>query len=655
MKQLFRNLIIILFFFSVVTISFASNDSLLTLEKLFPDVTVLEGGELKWLTTAFYAEKTEDYISLRRHYTYFGDKETKILDIKRKKTFKVVAILYFTKNALKANELFDVLKQIRADFSKKILVGDRGIIFAKRRNNGFNADYTLIFLMNNFVVKLQGDDGFAVVDFADYFVKSISNFIADNLQYYLLSDIVLRVEKDGFFVKEKEINISEGMDSNIVIEGHIEDFYGNPINDAKVYVKGISMETRSNQNGDFRIFLNLNKNKKKIITTKLYLEKKKNINKKMLPVYLLVLEGNKIYNNIYIKPHIKKVFKVQKNKVLDLSIENFSAEEDKFNFTINCSKGAFFKCQQKVSGEIDKDGNIKGSWLGTGGRGEVKGFVLKKTNIVKYPINKYCKIMSFAGDPEGNVIKKNLNLILSSLDDNLNMLYIDCGELLNSYFLKNAKLSLFLLNENVQDKKLDLFTGSISNKFYQIYDRISEGIIKDGFAEFRVFENDVVEGKFIVVYNGLELLNINADKSFIEVEKYNLNINVQKGKISANFIPNNKDFVSFKNRIVKDGKPDVAISLTVSQLRGVLKQIEVVSNGKVKLLWNTNPMDIYPAIAIFEKNRYLNDEKGRINIKLNGDRKDFILYIADSELMDKRNTELIMTINNKKYKLKVED
>ncbi|KAA0258953.1 hypothetical protein FHQ18_03115 [Deferribacter autotrophicus] len=655
MKLLLRSLTLIFLLFTVISTGFAQDSPLLSLKKLFPDVNVLEGGELKWLTTAFDVEKSGDYITLRRHYTYFGDKETTILDIKRKKTFKIVAMLFFAKNALKANELFSDLKQMKADFSKKISVGDKGIIFAKRRNNGFNADYTLIFLMNNFVVKLEGDDGFAVVDFADYFVKSIRNFIAENLEYYLLNSIVLKVEKEGFLTKEKEINISEGMDSDIVIEGHIEDFDGNYVSDARIYVKGISVETKSNQNGDFRIFLKLNKNKKKVIKTKLYLEKKKNENKSLLPVYLLMLEGNKIYNNIYIKPDIQKVFKAEKNKIFDLNIENFSIEENRFNFTINCSKGSFFKCQQMVSGEIDNDGSIKGSWFGTGGKGEVKGFILKKTNSVKYPVKKFCKIMSFAGNVEGNILKTNQHLLLGSLDDYLNLLFLDCSKLLSNYFVKEVTLNMFFPNENINRKELVLFTGNISDNLYQIYDEILKGAINNGVVKFQLSGNNVYEEKFLIVYNGMELLNMDDEKSFVEVEKYDFNINAQQGKMFAKFIPNNKDYVSFRNRIAKDGKPDIAIKLTISQVKGNLKQIDVVSKGSIKLLWNTNPLDIYPAIAVFERNRYLNDEKGRINLKLDGNKKDFVLYIAGSELMDKRNTELILRIDNEKYKVRVED
>ncbi|BAI79539.1 hypothetical protein DEFDS_0027 [Deferribacter desulfuricans SSM1] len=622
----------------------AFGDNSQPIKRLFPDISKLEGGENRWLTTAFIEEKSNQCYRLNKKYTYFGDNETVILDIKRKKVFKVDVDLYFCKNGLIANEIYEnLLKSINSLYKQDIAVGDKGVIFADKIGQGFNANYTLLFVMNNFLVKIKSDDGFALVDFADYLEKSINSFIYNNLTHYLSDTVTLTFIKDGYISKKKEINIGNSLKNNIEIDGYVFDYKEKPIDNVNIKVENLGLVAKTDQNGFFRLKLDLGKKQYKLIKTKTFLEKIDLKDKNVNPLVYIKLINNNLYQNFLIDAKNKSVFIKVDNSYKLINTYNFSKHENRISFLLKCGEGVFNDCMLGIDFEIKGSGDVEGSWNLKGKKGVVSGVVLTKTEKTASKLSEYCDILKFKGDLEGQIVESTNEL---QEEKTLNMLYLDCSKIKKDYFLKSLTIR-FPFNE--KGAKIPLYSGSVESLNYILYDLIDYFKIIDNFATLSISKDNVGDGKYIVVIPE-ELRDLNVENSEIVLVKYDDNINLQAGKINSYFSHTNKDIVSFKNQITKDGKKDELIIVSFENVVGLLTDIEIVSEGLITLKWNLDPYDVYPAIAVFEKGKFLGN---KINIQLDGFSKQLDLYFAGSNLMDKDKTFVILTINGEKYKVKV--
>ncbi|MGA1862501.1 hypothetical protein OWM07_06420 [Deferribacter thermophilus] len=610
------------------------------IKALFPDVSELEGGDKKWITTAFVKDYQSGCFNFNKKYTYFGDKEDIILDIKRKKMFEADVNLYFCKNAIVASKIFDSLKSVTSDFKQKVGVGDKGVIFANKGGNGYNAKYTLLFQRSNFVVKIYSDDGFALVDFTEYFEKSINEFIIKNLEYYLSESINLKFIKSGYITKSKAVFLKDMLSNNVIIKGQVLDYHDNPIKDVEVKVESVANTVKTDENGDFIINLNQGKKESKILKLKVYLEKEK-IEDKKEKFFYISLKNNKLVENVFVDFDRKLVFTKKNEKVETIFADDFIFNDENIGFSLNCGEGLFGDCRITVSGSVNKDGEVAGLWKMNTKKGEIEGVALKKFKNKSYNLKEICEVNNI-NDPS------NIPIEFELLDNSdLNSVFINCSQI-NNYFLHELKISFLYSNQN----SVSVYTINRDEKVFKLGDFIGKFKPSDGKIEIKISKSNFSNGNFLLVFSKNER-EVDLDNAKIEVVNYNDDVNTQIADIYAKFAKTDRDIVSFKNQPIKDGKKDLLIKLKIKNVRGELSDIKVVSEGVLNIIWNLNPSDIYPVVAIFRNGKYINSE--RININLDEKGESFELYIADSNLMDKNKTYVILNINNSEFKVKVDN
>jgi len=610
------------------------------IKALFPDVSELEGGDKKWITTAFVKDYQSGCFNFNKKYTYFGDKEDIILDIKRKKVFEADVNLYFCKNAIVASKIFDSLKSVTSDFKQKVGVGDKGVIFASKGGNGYNAKYTLLFQRSNFVVKIYSDDGFALVDFTEYFEKSINDFIIKNLEYYLSESINLKFIKSGYITKSKAVSLKDMLSNNVIIKGQVLDYHDNPIKDVEVKVESVANTVKTDENGEFIINLNQGKKESKILKLKVYLEKEK-IEDKKEKFFYISLKNNKLVENLFVDFDKKLVFTKKNEKVKTIFADDFIFNDESIGFSLNCGEGLFGDCRITVSGSVNNNGEVAGLWKMNTKKGEIEGVALKKFKNKSYNLKEICEVNNI-NDPS------NIPIEFELLDNSdLNSVFINCSQI-NNYFLHELKISFLYSNQN----SVSVYTINRDEKVFKLGDFIGKFKPSDGKIEIKISKSNFSNGNFLLVFSKNER-EVDLDNAKIEVVNYNDDVNTQIADIYAKFAKTDRDIVSFKNQPIKDGKKDLLIKLKIKNVRGELSDIKVVSEGVLNIIWNLNPSDIYPVVAIFRNGKYINSE--RININLDEKGESFELYIADSNLMDKNKTYVILNINNSEFKVKVDN
>jgi hypothetical protein len=88
---------------------------------IFPGLHNFAEEKSNWLDSSIVEESHDQYIILKKTYTYYSKKSQVIFDIKRDPTFSVEVTLYITKDYKTVNDILNELqKQIKYKFKKEI-------------------------------------------------------------------------------------------------------------------------------------------------------------------------------------------------------------------------------------------------------------------------------------------------------------------------------------------------------------------------------------------------------------------------------------------------------------------------------------------------------------------------------------------------------
>jgi len=658
---------ILLIISSFLTAGYTEENPLDSLYEIFPKMADLKGGDSRWIATGIVDKLHDDYASLSSTYNYFSEKSEKIWDIQRDKNYSVDIELHFAKNVQRAKKLYNNLLQgKKGKYQRDVKFGDEGRIFVKPISiKKLESEYNLYFRIQNFVVHLHTFDGFALMDFADFFQRKINNFVLKNIDMYLFKNFSFRVFKPGYIEFSDELTVETDNISSIKISGTVSDENGNVVKNATVDILGHDAYAKTDSNGHYSITFKIGKGEK-------LAEFKKNFTltdrsgedaTEDVRIYKITAKYSNREENFYLRLNVDKktgrIFLPEKeifNQLKDITFDGNYTE-----FTRNCApENSFFKCSQKFKG-IFKNEEITGNWMGTGGKGSFKGELL----------NTVTKEYSLAGSDRCKMqtveISEN-NTVTNSYPENF---FIDNNHSLivrcifqDNFFTKSAVIHLIKkpsdvsvklykrtaeLNENQLHYKSKTYLGlqEISDEPAHINipvsaEEIKHYIIISGKKE--KWHNRSLGFTGGPLYEGKQpVITIN---SFENGKNANQNITAKLISLSGD-----KDIAGPGEQLGGDGKRDIHIKLSISGIKGILKNIEIKNTGENSYSWNTKPFDVYPLIALLYNNTPLNEKNGKINFNIDKDMK-IDIFIYKPEYLNQNNINLIyrLQIDDKWYK-----
>lgn len=649
---------IILLLLISVSFSMAKESPLDPLYNMFPKMTELKGGSARWIATGVVNELYDDYVRLESTYNYFSEETEKIWDIKRDKNYSVDVELYFAKDNTAAAKLYDNMTINRKSrFERNVKFGDEGRIFVRPVSVvNLVSEYNLFFREENFIIHLHTFDGFALMDFADFFQIKINAFILDNIDMYVFKNFRLKASKAGYISEEDDLTVEADNISSIEISGRVTDEEGAPLSEAEVSVMGHEKTVSTDMDGKYSFGFSLNETgKKKEFKTNFTLinrkgEENKSKNIKMFKfnvkypereeIFYLKMDFGKNFGEIYIPG--KKIF----NKVEGILFRGNYVE-----FTRNCTpEGSVFQCRQTFTGVMKKAG-FEGNWKGTGGKGTFVGKPLEvSSNVYNIAETEFCSV-------------KTIQLYSDNLSDNRGYdskkLFIDkhhgialeCDRQKEDFFTKEAVLKI---TKQPSDEKFLLYKykGDKRKNGMKLTDKTYLGVAgpNDDLLDIEVYLTpDALQRLTVLAGEKSKLGNKSisfasgilypTEQPKLSVEKFNTGKAKQyTGRVSMKLkeLASDKDVVGDSGSLRRDGHKDMNLELKITGIKGKLKAVELSHKGENSYIWNTDPLDIYPAVAIFKNGNLVNNRSGKVNFPV--DNNTIIdIFIHKPEYLNKSN------------------
>jgi len=664
MKQFVFILLILL---SLLTTAFAEENPLDSLYKIFPKMTDLKGGDSRWIATGIVDKLYDDYVKLSSIYNHFSEKSEKIWSIERNRNYSVDVNLYFAKHVQRAEVLYkELLQQGKGTYERDVDFGNEGRIFVRPISvKKLESEYNLYFRIQNFIVHLHTFDGFALMDFADFFQRKINNFVMENIDMYLFKNFSFKVSKPGYIESMDDLIVGTDNVSMIKISGTVSDENGNVIPNATVDILGHNAFIKTDSNGHYSITFKTGKGARTsefIKNFTLTARSGEVVQSEDVRIYKIAMEYSDKKEHLFLKINMDKKtgeIYVPEKKIFN-QINDIEIDGNYVKFLRNCSpESGFFKCLQKFQG-IARDGEIKGNWIGTGGKGSFGGEILKSV----------AKEYSLAGGEDCSMqtieISEN-NTITNSYSekffiDNDHSMIIKC-RLKDDFFTQAAAIHLTMKPSDV-NVKLYKKTAIMDNNSLKFKSKTYLGLY--GMIDEPVDVNIPVsaeETKHFIVLSGGKIQGEEKALEFtggplyegrqpvITVYSFDNGKNVEKPLIGKLISLSGKDVTGPTEQLRGDGKKDIHIKLSISGIKGILKNIEIRNVGKHSYIWNTKPFDVYPAIALFYNDSLINKKNGNINFNIDKDMK-IDIFMHKPEYLNNNNINLTfrLQIDNNWYK-----
>ncbi len=678
MKFKYMSIWIIIFFLLSLTNGFGEvKDYLDELYCFFPSAEEMEGGANRWLITDINKQIFNDYVLLERNYNSFNKNPEKIWDIQREKSFKVNVKLYFCRNFSVSENLFKKLSARRVPFKRKVNFGDKGIMLIEPIKSKFmKADYELIFINKTFILSLKSKDGFALMDFADYFESKIASFILKNFDKFFIKKLNLEVSADGYRSVKKPLTFVTNDIKNIIISGKIVDSLSNPISNVKVILKDFKQETTTDETGKYKLSVKLNGQNELVFEKNFILEPVSTSSQKESDVsiysvkmkYKMNLDKRDDFYLKMIKTDNGYIGRSFKNKKQD-GLKIIKMNNNSIKFIKDCSNSfSAFRCRQIFTGSYDEN-KMVGTWKGTGGGGSWNASILKPS-YDKISLNKAgCSLKTVILDLNGKLKSVSDGVFIFKNDEEQGYIKLECNNNNNNFFLNRVYLNLTNIESN--KRKIPLMVYNV-RKISDIYEFINgkkavdivyseepypiKIDVTELFKEnidyvligYPVDLNITTLNKFGNMYDFNEIQPYLLFEKFVESENKNT-------KNLFEFIKNNKyDLASNSSKPKPDGKKDLHLRLRNLGFSGDLTYVEVSFSGNGSYIWNTNIFDIYPGIIISLKNKYYKNETGSLRLSLkNGDTLDFFMYKPDKLSIKGGNFFIKLIVNNRQYNFKL--
>ncbi|MBC7197288.1 MAG: carboxypeptidase regulatory-like domain-containing protein, partial [Deferribacterales bacterium] len=256
------------------------------LYNFFPKSSQLQGGNKKWLYTSIMEKRYDDYVVLSNTYTYYNEQNEKILGINRNTNFAVDISIYFAKNPTVAKSLYNKkIQESKLPVRREVDFGEESTVLINPISlKALKAEYNIFILNKNFLISIKTDDGFALMEFADYFDKIVKNYMLANIDRFFLDRFKIKLSYNDYKLSEEIVSTNTDV-GTIIIKGKVIDSKGNPVFNAKLSLLGYGYETVTDEKGEYRFEIKTAaKNKKYTEFTKNFILPSQKVKQEKLPL-----------------------------------------------------------------------------------------------------------------------------------------------------------------------------------------------------------------------------------------------------------------------------------------------------------------------------------------------------------------------------------
>jgi len=621
------------------------------IKDIFPKVEQLEGGAKLWLNTGQKKTTKDNYTAFSTTYSYYSGKTEKLMNIIRKKNYETNVAVYSFRNFVDANQYFkELTKDAPKRRSQQVRFGERGLFFLYPKSGYINdADFYLVFINKTFVVWMYSNDGFALMDIANPVNKSLNNLILNHSKMYMVKNITVEVMSEGFETQTKNIKFTNEYPSSITVSGKVFTKDLDPMRTATVNILETGDSLYTDKDGTFShtIMLDGIEGRDIKLGTNFYMEEigadkmtrlesglievtlKNGKNREFKQLWKIETAGDKIFGNAYIKTSSGL-----KDYPLSGNIEN----RDKLNLRLDCSKsGSDFRCEQIFRGQLTPE-KISGSWSGTGGGGifsaDRKKFSEQEREIVATRQNIEMKTYTVR---DGVLLTSDDSLLnIGSGTDSTTMIYVKPTKSFGkSDEIKSVSRKLILthLPEN-QSGNLSIFRYDIINDgdklrlgksrfMSQLHEseepyKVEIDISNIGSEAFAIGTVAESESSGNHLFSGINS-KYESLKPYVLITEYveaTKSVKSSKPFSMSKSEKKSADLLSDKNKPKPDGKVDYCFDATINYPNQKLTDFQLQIKDKIRRVYNTNPLDIYPVVGIMKDDKLLNEPNGGISYNL---------------------------------------
>ena len=653
-----------LFFIILIPLTVFGSNPLDDLYNFFPKSSQLQGGNKKWLYTSITESRNDDYVRLSSTYNYYNEKEEKILGINRNTNFTVDISIYYAKNTDTSDRLYKMLvKNSNLPVRKKVDFGEEStVLFKPLSLKDFKAEYNIIIVNKNFLIDIKTDDGFALMEFADYFDKAIKNYMLANIDRFFLDRFRLKLSYKNFESVEEIISTELNI-SGVIIKGKVADSGNKPIKGAKLKLIGYGYETISDENGRYQFEIKYkNKKGKNLEFIKNFILEEPSPKPKAKTPFAAEVEItylNKKEKGLIIIDKEKNTGEIYIDNIKN-NLKNIKVNDNFYSFIRDCTpSGSTFKCVQKFQ-FIVKNNDIIGNVVGFGGKATVKGVLLTETKEENLLIDEKFLLDKITTDKKLNIANyNNEDLTINNSKEISEYIHFKILEFENSPYDISYALSLVRLPREKTEKKIPLylFTGEI-NEGHLILNKKYKIIVEEGdFPKRYKFEIDSPDKEYFIgflpEYGFNESISFSNEKAIDELAptfEVTYFSKKEEGKATLEIFKTDKDFASTSKEIKGDGKTDVIVK--ISNIEGNITNIDIALSGKYKYSWSTNPLKILPVPVLRIKDKTINFPNGSVNFSLEKN-DELNIYLGHPSWVSFENSYLSLKITTDKREIEL--
>lgn len=675
MKYVYSIFILLFFSFGVtaaqqkaadnVTISDKAQTAEVLFDDIFPKPSELQGGATGWFASDLTKTVGERFVVYEKNYSYYSTVRQRILDIERSNAYSVSVRIFACENLEVANAKYASLAAVDEKIVSKKMTspapfGERGVLLALP-SGGRSADYYITFIFRTFVVQVYSDDGFAQIDMADDVEKRMGAYLKSKGIDFYLNKINLELGY-GSSKYNEQVKFSGDDVSVVVLGGRVFDIENKPLSGAKITARETGQSTVTDDNGEYSmeitsgwgkaiylskmVFMPVLSKDTRVLTTGLYPLKVQNgLTTTLEGVLDIFMAGDKIVGKFEDKAD---------GKIYGVS---GSVQKDKISFAMSCPVPSAV-CRRVFQGTKKGDvvkgkvsgGGLKGSWQIIPDVFQVfkENKYLRDINILASGLNFNNGKITDTNTGSGNLYnmdEKSFIKLAVEKDGVDDPFYFKKGVLvLKIHEIKLEKTAQLVLYE-IMEKDGGDFTLKESATLATLNPQSSYVSINADISSLLRQPNS--SGYAIGLKGGGKKGMITADiaGSYGELDYYRDKNNYKPLIVVAGKVESlqGADFAANANKIKQDGAADLVLKLEIAMQGRQLEHLEINGNDGNSRRWNTNPFDIYPAIAVTKDGQVLNDDDGSINIKLENPTEIFYLYLYKGSFAEDNNPSF--TIN----------
>lgn len=610
-------------------------------EDVFPKSSDLTGGTSAWISSDIAKSTGKRYVLYEKNYTYYSTQKQMLLGMERNNTYSVSARIFACENTnialSKYDNLTDVDKKIKG--KKNISpapFGERGVLLALPTKDR-SADFYLTFLFRTFVVQVYSDDGFAQIDMASDLEKRLAAYLkAGGIDFYM-NKINLEVSFDNVTFADR-VSFSGDNVSVVALDGSVFDADNKPVAGAKITARETGQTAITDKNGKYSIEISSGWGKAIYLSKMIFVPASSGSDSPFKSgVYALkvkhalrtVLDGSV---DLFAAGG-RIVGKFLDKETNEISGVSGSIQGNTLLFALPCS-GAASGGRLVFKGDIAPTGIVKGEVSGCGksGKWELDSGSLSIFKETKYLRDAGITVQNVIDS--GNRKEKDFKAVKLNFapDSLLNPFYFKKGEIaLKIGDIKTEGESALILCE-IDSLGIE---GEIFCRKPQTVARFSApqtgGVINIDVSS--CLRSPAENGYLLTLKNSKGVsVDFNADieNSMAELYYYKDDamtkpLPVIEGRLKTLA---GTDTVSNAGKIKPDGEKDIVITLNLSLAGRTIQSVEITgSDGNLTRRWNTNPFDIYPALALMKGGEILNAEDGSINVNLEKETETFDIHI----------------------------